>query len=387
MTVFKAHMLMIKRNLATILMYIAIFAGISVLVQFSYVNSGVAEGYSAARLDVAVIDRDGGLLSGTLKEMLAEHHNLTDVKDEEQVIQEELYYGNIQYVLVIPEGAMEKLRLGGQAVQSITVPGTAAAYYAEAQVNAFLNEIRICLAGGFGEEEACAEALALSKQEADIELVDMNGNAGIREAYNYYYGYMPYAFLGASVMSMSVIVMEFKKRDIRRRMQSSALPLQRQNLASLASFVVVGALIWGICILLQAVLYDGGIFRSGNAGYYVLNSLVFMAVAQAIAYLTGIVADTPVVLNGMNNVISLGLCFLGGIFVPIEMLGEGIERIACFLPTYWYSKINGILGDYGTLGAKQRQTVRIGFLIQLLFAAAVFAVTLALRRRQLQERE
>lgn len=38
----------------------------------------------------------------------------------------------------------------------------------------------------------------------------------------------------------------------------------------------------------------------------------------------------------VSNVIALGMSFLSGVFVPIEFLGDGIIKIAHFLPAYWY---------------------------------------------------
>ena len=105
-----------------------------------------------------------------------------------------------------------------------------------------------------------------------------------------------------------------------------------------------------------------------------------MLVAMALAYVSGILAHTPASLNGLNNVLSLGLCFLGGVFVPIEMLGEGIEKVSRFTPTYWYSRINGLLGNYGELGSELKGEIFQGLLIQVLFAAACIAVTMAVKK-------
>ena len=111
-----------------------------------------------------------------------------------------------------------------------------------------------------------------------------------------------------------------------------------------------------------------------------------MLVALSLGYFTGMISENAVALNGINNVLSLGLCFLGGVFVPLEMLGNGIVSIAQFLPTYWYSRINGILRDYGELSSELWHTIWVGLLIQLAFALACFGVTMMLRRGQLQER-
>lgn len=385
MTVFRGYFLIIKRNLGTILMYIAIFVGIAIAIQKSYMSTGAADGFSSTKLDVAVIDRDGGALADALRTMMERDQNLVELKDDPQAIQEELYYRNVEYILVVPEGAEEKLQQGGSVVESISVPETVSKYYVESQVNVFLNQIRIYLNCDYSLEEACGKALQMGEISSEVTLLDVNGNAGERPFYNYYFGYMPYAFLGSTIMALSIVIMEFKKKDIRRRMESCAVPFGKQTLAMTAALLLIGAVIWLICMVIQAVLYEGGIFTSSNVGYYLLNSIACMLVALALGFFSGMVANGAVALNGINNVVSLGLCFLGGIMVPLEMLGEDVKNVAQFLPTYWYSVINGVLGDYGTISSELQAMIQKGLLIQVLFALAVFAVSLVIRRWQVQE--
>lgn len=385
MTVFRGYLLIIKRNVWSIMMYIAIFVGIAVMIQASYQNSSINQGFTTYKLNMAVIDRDGGVLADAVRTLMDREQHLVDLADDQQVIQDELFYNNVEYVLVIPEGAEEKLARGEMALQSISAPNSIASYYAQAQADAFLNQVKVCLECGFPMEEACRMVLAAAGETADVRLMDVNGNAGIREGYNYYFLYMPYAFLGATVMTMGIVIMEIKKRDIRRRMQSSAVPFFRQNLAAVSSFALVGLAIWAVCILLGSLLYQGGIFKSPNAGLYLLNSLCCMLVSLSLGYLTGMVAGGPNSLSGFSNVVTLGLCFLGGIFVPLEMLGDGVRRVSQILPTYWYTVINDTLGDYEVLSPEKLSIIRKGLLIQVLFATACFGITLAIRRIQMRE--
>ena len=385
MTVFRGYVRIIKRNLNSIIMYVAIFMTICIVIQNAMANSGMTDGFSSMKMNVAVIDRDGGVVADTLKALMERDQKVVEIEDDAQVMQEELYYGNVEYILIVPEGAEEKLRQGEACVESITDPGTYSAYYAQAQVTNLLNQIRVYLASGMELEEACKSALALRENQAKVTLLDVNGNAGLRPDYNYFFAYLPYAFLGATIMTMSLILMEFKKKEIRSRMQSSAVPFWKQILSMVAAFLIVGMLIWAIFLVIQTILYQGGIFTSGHVMLYLLNSLACILVAQSLGFFTGTVANGAGALNGMNNVISLGLCFLGGIFVPLEMLGDGIIKVSQFLPTYWYSVVNGLLGDYAVLGSELIGTVWMGLLIQVLFAAAIFALTLIIRRRQIQE--
>ncbi|MFR3322089.1 MAG: hypothetical protein ACLTSZ_14295 [Lachnospiraceae bacterium] len=156
-----------------------------------------------------------------------------------------------------------------------------------------------------------------------------------------------YALFGSIIMTLGIVIMEFKKKEIRRRMQSAPIPLSSRTWRALRHCWWSAPEYGYFHLLLQAVIYQGGIFRSGHAAIYMLNSFSCMLVALALGYFTGMISENAVALNGINNVLSLGLCFLGGVFVPLEMLGNGIVSIAQFLPTYWYSRINGILRDYG----------------------------------------
>lgn len=385
MTVFKGYLLIIRKNIGTIFMYIGIFTMIALAVQRAYRSTGMQEGFSSTKMTVAVIDRESGPLADTLRQMMERDQILVELEDDPQILQEELYYSNVECVMIVPEDAEEKLRQGETAVQTISVPGAVASYYANAQVNNLLNQIRVWLAAGFSMEEACAQALELGNQKAEVTLEDVNGNAGVRKDYNYYCSFMPYAFFGACIMTAGLLVMEFKKKEIQRRIQSSAVPFWKQNLAMGGALLLIGGMVWGICILLQTLLYGGGIFTDPNVWLYLLNSILCILTALSLGFFTGTLARGPVALNGLNNVLSLGLCFLGGIFVPLEMLGGGVQKAASFLPTYWYSVINGMLGDYNTFSGEMRSTMAKGFLIQLLFVAACFGVTLMIRRKQTQE--
>ena len=387
MTVFKGYLRIVRANLGQLLMYVGIFLAICVAIQRSNPD-GVTGGFTQKKLNVAVIDRDGGSLGALLEHYMEQEHDRIQIADDPQVLQEELYYRNVEYILIIPKGAQERVLAGETdgVVQCVTAPGSTAGYYVDAQIGQLLGHVHLLLAGGFSIEEACEQADALSQEKGTVNLVDLNGNGGVRTGYNFFYSYLPYALFGSIIMTLGIVIMEFKKKEIRRRMQSSPVPFVRQNLAATAALLVVCTGIWIFYLLLQAVLYQGGIFRSGHALIYMLNSFACMLVALSLGYFTGMISQNAVALNGINNVLSLGLCFLGGVFVPLEMLGNGIVSIAQFLPTYWYSRINGILRDYGEPSSELWRIIWTGLLIQLVFALACSGVTLMLRREQLQER-
>lgn len=384
MTVFKGYLRMVRRNLYTLLVYIGIFIGVCIMIQSTMGKMLPAEGFSSYRMKVAVIDRAGSALSEAVCEMVEGKHKPAVVEDDPQAIQDALYYRDAEYVLILPEDMEERFGEGQRAVERVTVPDSVMGFYVDMQVNTMLNQIRAGMAGGLTEEEACQEAKRLAALPGNVTLYDRNGNAGQLPTHNYFFRYMPYGLLGSVIWTISLILMEFRRKEIRRRMLSSAVSLGTQNLAAVASFLSVGVAVWLVCVLAGVLLYGRDLLPDRNFGWYLLNSFIFLLVALSLGYLCGVLSNGPQALNGLTNVVSLGLSFLGGIFVPIEMLGK-IEAVSQFLPTYWYSRINTVLGEFQTIRGEQLTLIAQGTGIQLAFAAACLAVTLAIRRAQMQE--
>ena len=87
-----------------------------------------------------------------------------------------------------------------------------------------------------------------------------------------------------------------------------------------------------------------------------------------------------------SNAVSLGMSFLGGIFVPQEIMGENILIAARFIPTYWYTKVNDALYSLTIFDWEHMKDIYIALGIQLGFALAIFAIGLLVRKnRQLAD--
>ncbi|MDO5423652.1 MAG: ABC transporter permease [Eubacteriales bacterium] len=388
MKVFKGFLMMLKRNLHVVVMYLAIFLTILVMIQTLAGGKELVR-FEAERLNIAVIDRDQGVLAKGLAEYLGNYHDLVDVEDDPAVIQEELFYRNLYYVVTIPEGFEEKVLEQGEKLAVTTVPGTMSTYYVDQQINTYLNGARMMTNAGFSTEETVQELLAAAKTEPVVELLDQNGHGGERPAFSYLFQYLPYLMLAAICYSMCFILIEFRQGDIRRRMLCSAVSLRSQNVQILLGFLVAGIGLWAFCMLIPVVMYGKAFWGDANAGYYLVNSFVLMLVSLSIAFTLGCLipqgdsADTMV--NGAVNVISLGMCFSCGVFVPMEILSSGVRRVAQFLPVYWYETVNEMLAEHAAFSGEQLAEIYKGYGIQVLFAAAIVLVGMAFSKTRERE--
>lgn len=384
MTVFKGFITLIKRNIFMCVLYLVIFMSICISIQMLTGGKGTTQ-FEEERLKITVIDRDRGALAESLKEYLGEKHDLVKLKDDENVIQENLFYRNIYYVLTIPEGFEEKCLDGTEKLKTTKIPGTTSAFYVDQQIDTFLNDVRVLKASGFTVEEAVEEVKKIGETKTEVTLLDKNGYGGERPAHAYMFQFMPYMMISVLCYIIGFIMIAYRKKEVRQRIRCSATSLFSQNLQLVMGYIVFGIGFWIICMLMPTVLYTKDFLTDRNLGYYLLNSFVMMLVSLSISFCVGVLVEREEIVNGVVNVISLGMSFTCGVFVSMSVLGKGIRTVAHFLPVYWYEIVNETIADNGALSGAQQTTVWQGIGIQMLFAAAILGVGLMLSKRSSQE--
>ena len=213
-------------------------------------------------------------------------------------------------------------------------------------------------------------------------MMDITGNAGEIPGYTYYYRYIPYLLLCVLCYVLGNILSAFRKGDIPKRMQASAVSSRRQNLEALLAAGILGGALWAVCIAGGFLLYGKELLKSSSIPYYLINSLALLFVVLALAYLVGMLTSNTNALNGIVNTISLGMCFLSGVFVPLDILNKEVKTVAQFLPIYWYEKVNDTLSQFGNITGSVRAEVLQSIGIQLVFAAAIVCVAMALSKKK-----
>lgn len=68
--------------------------------------------------------------------------------------------------------------------------------------------------------------------------------------------------------------------------------------------------------------------------------------------------------NGLANVIALGMSFICGVFIPDTMLSASVKQVARFLPVYWYEQNNTILGTHTELSPLLLEKLKINSLTE-----------------------
>lgn len=381
MTVFKGFFTIAKRNLSMIILYLVIFLTIALMAD-RMMKPSEAGVYEQEGLSIGIIDKDGGTIAQGLADYLETWHTITKLPDDQSILQDRLFYRDVNYVVRIPED-FEKTFLETDRKLDITkVPGSDSGIYADQQIDTFLNSVRTMGAGGFSPEEAVQKTLQYARMDSDVSLADKTGNAGQLPGHAFMFQYMPYILLSILCYTLSAIMIAFSQSDVRKRMLCSAVTSRSMNCQLVLGYAAIGLIIWLVCMLMPAAVYGETFLRDPHLPYYVLNSFIVMLVSLSIAFLIGTFVHRDDLVSAVVNVVTLGLSFTCGVFVSLDVMGKGIKTAAHFLPLYWYEENNTLLGMNTLLSSSQSAAFIKGCAVQLLFAAAFTTTALAFRYHQ-----
>lgn len=380
MTVFKGFLLITKRNIHMMFLYIAIFLTIAISVQ--KMTGGNQSGFAQEILNIAVIDRDGGKLARGLADYLAQYHTLVDLPDDPSVIQDRMFYREVYYIVTIPEDFEDRCLYGEELLPVTKIPGSNSGFYVDQQINTFLNDVRVMAASGFSLADAVAEVIDNSKDTAQVTMLDKNGFGGEQPLHAVMFQFIPYILISILCYSLGSIMIAFHNPDVKRRMMCSAIPVRRQNHQLVLGYVLVGIIVWLICTLMPFLLYREDFVNDPNMPYYLVNSFLMTLVALSLAFLVSTLISRNELISAVVNVISLGMSFLCGVFVDLDILGKGVRTFAQFLPVYWYELANKLLADNQSLSLAQTVSLLTDYGMQLLFAAVILGVALVISQNR-----
>ena len=167
---------------------------------------------------------------------------------------------------------------------------------------------------------------------------------------------------------------------------ASSFSVFRQNVQILLGFLLMGSVLYFLSILIAALIYGKDMLSAANIGYYLLNSYVDMLAALEFAFIIGLLVKEEKRVDMIITPLSLGICFLCGVFVPQDVLSDPVQKAASFLPVHWYEKVNNLLIDHAKITGEVGQQVWQGIGIQVLFLFALVGISLAIVKYKQQER-
>lgn len=382
MQVFNAFFKVLNKNKGQLVLYVVIYLSITLLMG-NMAQDNEEQAFSGVSLDIGVENKDQGMLGEALVEYLNGSHNLRRIPDNKEKLQDAMYYGEMDYVLEIPEDFSEKFKNKEWEglLEGTIVPGSNSAYLIENEIEGFLKTAAMYLSVGFGMEEAVSRTAEDMEQEGHVEFLE--GDDGNLPVGYYFFQYIPYVFITMMILGVGVVVKTFQNKDLAARNKCSAMPFLKQNLQILLGCFSYMAAVYIIFILMVGCCMADYLFTI-QGFLSAVNAFLFAVCALSFSWFTAQLAKNVAILNAISNVFGLGFSFLGGVFVPLEVMGDQAKKMAKFVPSYWYVIANhdiqkvAVLSDTGN--------VYQSFLMVLVFAFAFLALGLVVNRMKIRGR-
>lgn len=377
MQVFKAFFKILNKNKLSMMIYLGIYMALTIVMTQSASESDTTD-FSQVSMDIGVDNQDKGELGEALVEYLSKENNIKDIPKEREELLDTMYYREMQYVIVIPEDFTEKFIAGEreEALEGTVVPGNSTAFLAEMEVDEFLKTLGMYVDGGFSPDKAAEQTLLDMQKESRVEFLSREDAKEKPSAY-YFFQYVPYIFLCIMLVSLSVVLMAFNDKDMDARNKCSSMSFFQRNLQMILGSIGIMLLEYAFFMVLAFVMYPD--YMKSVAGVLsAVNALVYMLVCLSIAFFVGRLARNDGELNMMANVIGLSFSFLGGAFVPLEIMSEGVKKVSKFVPSYWYVIANNDIWKVESI--KDAGDIYKNFLMTGAFAVAVIAAAMVVNR-------
>ena len=140
MIVFKTFFKILKKYKLVIAIYAGIFFLVMVLTGGS--DNGVESTFNGESIDFTVINRDGSYMGDAIREYLSQGNNFKEKKDDIKSLRNDLYYRDIYYVLIVPEGYEKSVEAGKpMELTNMKVKASAMGYYMDIKVDRFVSTV------------------------------------------------------------------------------------------------------------------------------------------------------------------------------------------------------------------------------------------------------
>lgn len=379
MPVFNLCLKIIRKNLPSMAIYMGIFLIISLMI--GTMSSGDSRGgFEDSRTRIAFLAAEETPLVAGLRDQLSGIADFVEIRDEQEALQDALYFREIQYILRVPKGFTDSfLKENPMRLEKSGVPSGVANVYIDMKIEQYLNLVRLYSRSmpqltGAQIVERVSRDMAVETQ-VQMKAADAAGQD--RSYMMNYFNYLAYTFMSVVILGISAIMLVFNDLDIKRRNACAPMRAGSVNLQFMMANGVFTLACWvlmvGFCLV-----FDIRHVASRNTLYFILNAFAFALCASGISFLVGSLAKGREAITAITNVITMGPCFISGVFVPQAFIGADVLRIASFTPTYWYVRANARIAELTDFGLTNLRDVFICILIQVGFAAAFFAVALVL---------
>ena len=364
MTVFKTFFRIVNKLKPTIILYTAL------LIIFGAVNMKTSDNninFVNSKPDILIINQDVNKgLTKNLIDYMKKNSNIVKVENNEEKINDSLFYREVSYVIYIPKDYRKNVLLGKNPKLDIKKTDEYDAHLSEMMLKRYIKLQNI-----YNEEVGSEDELItlINDNINDDVNVKITSKVDTSKTYNiaYYFNFASYSILAIIIYIICLVLCSFKEESISKRINISSINYKSHNNKILLASIVFSSIVWLLFVIIGVTIV-GDIMFSIRGLISIINSFIFTFCALTLSILISSLTNNKNAISGIVNVIALGSAFLCGAFVPAEYLPSSVLNFAHILPAYYYINSNDLLKNIDVINISSMHPIIINTIIIIMFS-------------------
>ena len=364
MTVFKTFFRIVNKLKPTIILYTAL------LIIFGAVNMKTSDNninFVNSKPDILIINQDVNKgLTKNLIDYMKKNSNIVKVENNEEKINDSLFYREVSYVIYIPKDYRKNVLLGKNPKLDIKKTDEYDAHLSEMMLKRYIKLQNIYNKEAGSEDELIT---LINDNINDDVNVKITSKVDTSKTYNiaYYFNFASYSILAIIIYIVCLVLCSFKEESISKRINISSINYKSHNNKILLASIVFSSIVWLLFVIIGVTIV-GDIMFSIRGLISIINSFIFTFCALTLSILISSITNNKNAISGIVNVIALGSAFLCGAFVPAEYLPSSVLNFAHILPAYYYINSNDLLKNIDVINISSMHPIIINMVIIIMFS-------------------
>ncbi len=364
MTVFKTFFRIVNKLKPTIILYTAL------LIIFGAVNMKTSDNninFVNSKPDILIINKDVNKgLTKNLIDYMKKNSNIVKVENNEEKINDALFYREVSYVIYIPKDYRKNVLLGKNPKLDIKKTDEYDAHLSEMMLKRYIKLQNIYNKEAGSEDELIT---LINDNINDDVNVKITSKVDTSKTYNiaYYFNFASYSILAIIIYIICLVLCSFKEESISKRINISSINYKSHNNKILLASIVFSSIVWLLFVIIGVTIV-GDIMFSIRGLISIINSFIFTFCALTLSILISSLTNNKNAISGIVNVIALGSAFLCGAFVPAEYLPSSVLNFAHILPAYYYINSNDLLKNIDVINISSMHSIIINMIIIIMFS-------------------
>lgn len=371
MIVFKTILKILNKLKGLIILYTIMLVSVTAINQ----TSNNVDSFEEIKPSVIIVsdDKSESKVTNHFIKYLENHMEVKDIDtDNEEKIDDALFYRDVSLVVYIPDGFGDDLLDRKDVSVEYKISGDKGSSYGKMLVQNYFDTFNI-YNNYYDDDELFDRLDNALNLDVNVEVkskVDTNSLGRMARFFNF----LNYAILAGCVYSISMILASLKSENVRKRTIVSSYDYKKYNRIVLEACSVVIIGMWILYMILALIIFKD-LLISMNGLWYVINFFVFSLCSLCIGFLIGNITQNKGAISGIVNVVSLGSSFLCGCFVPFEFMPDYVIKIAHIFPTYYFVINNEALKVMDNFSLSSVSPLILNMGIVLVFGVCFIIIT------------